>query len=115
MENKKFYHNVYFWLNNPDSEEEKELFLASLKKFLDLSTYAGNTIVSQPAQTSRAVVDNSYTFSLMVAFNNKEQHDLYQTEQPHQDFVNEAGHLWKRVQVFDSFEIWNLNEVQQNQ
>lgn len=114
MEDKNFYHNVYFWLNNPLDSNEKEYFLACLKKFLDLSSYTNNAIVTQPAKTQRTVVDNSYTFCLLVAFKNKEEHDLYQNEDVHLEFVKEVGHLWKKVQVFDSVEMWNASVFQEN-
>lgn len=113
MRFKKIHHNAYFWLNNPKDLGEKEYFLACLKKFIDLSSYANQTIVSQPSKTNKAVVDCSHTFCLMITFKNKEEHDLYKEEEAHKEFVKEVGHLWKKVQVFNSEEIWNTVSVEE--
>ncbi|MGY6649026.1 Dabb family protein [Wenyingzhuangia sp. IMCC45574] len=114
MKDRIFHHNVYFWLNNPTDTSEREIFLACLKKFIDLSSYTDKVIVSEPARTPRSVVDSSYTFCLLVTFKSKEEHDLYQEEDVHLQFVKEAGHLWKKVQVFDSLEMWNTNVLQES-
>ena len=37
-----FVHVVYFWLNNPDSDEDRAIFERELKSFLDKSQFAVN-------------------------------------------------------------------------
>lgn len=99
---KNFVHVVYFWLNNPDSAEDRMAFETSLKKFLNTSKYAGTKFIGVPADTPREVVDNSYTYSLILTFPSKEIQDLYQVEPVHLTFIKESAHLWDRVQVYDS-------------
>ncbi|MBK5193956.1 MAG: Dabb family protein, partial [Flavobacteriaceae bacterium] len=69
---KNFTHVVYFYLNNPDNPEDRSAFENSLKKFLDTSLYAKTKFIGIPAETPRNVVDNSYTYSLILTFPSKE-------------------------------------------
>lgn len=99
---KNFTHVVYFWLNNPDNKQDRSVFENSLKKFLNNSKYAQTKFIGTPANTPREVVDNSYTYSLILSFPSKENQEKYQNEPAHLDFIKEASHLWKKVQVYDS-------------
>ena len=99
---KNFSHVVYFWLKNPDNNSDRQAFEASLKKFLKNSKYAQTRFIGIPAQTPREVVDNSYTYSLILSFPSKEIQDKYQDEPAHQIFIEEASHLWTKVLVYDS-------------
>ena len=102
MEEKNFYHIVFFWLKEPSSLESCSTFENALQKFLDISVYPKTATITKPAHTDRGVVDNSYTYGLLVSFDSKEKHDLYQQEEAHQQFLEEASHLWNKVQIFDS-------------
>ena len=105
-----FAHVVYFWFHNPDSAEDRKVFETSLKKFLKNSEYAQTKFIGVPAETPRDVVDNSYTYSLILTFPSKEIQDKYQTEPAHKVFIEESSHLWKKVQVYDSVGIDKLAE-----
>lgn len=108
MINKKIHHNAYFWLNNPNDLNEKEIFLTSLKKFIGSSSYANQTVISQSMEGDcKGVIDKcSYNFCLTITFNTQEEHDSYKEEKAYDNFVDEVGHLWRKVQVFNSEEIW---------
>lgn len=97
-----FVHAVYFWLHNPDSEEDRKAIEWSLKKFIFNSKYITSKHIGTPADTNRDVVENTYTYSLIVTFKNKEMHDKYQEEDIHKLFIKESAHLWKKVTVLDS-------------
>ena len=97
-----FVHIVYFWLKNPDDENDRRSFKESLEGFVDNSDYIVSVFIGTPAKTDRIVVDSTYTFSLMVTFNSKADHDSYQVEQGHLTFIEESSRLWDRVQVYDS-------------
>lgn len=99
---KNFTHVVYFWLNNPENEKDRLDFETSLKKFLDQSDYAKTKFIGIPANTPREVVDNSYTYSLILTFPSKEIQNRYQNEAAHLTFIEEASHLWEKVEVYDS-------------
>ncbi len=97
-----FAHTVYFWLANPDSEDDRNAFEASLKKFLDNSAYAKTKFIGKPPRASRDVVDGSFTYSLIVTFESAEAQQSYQDEAPHKLFIEESSKLWTKVIVYDS-------------
>lgn len=105
MKTKLFFHNVYFWLKEPVNQIACKEFEIALQKFLNTTIHTRTSSITKPAYTDREVVDNSYTYALLVSFDTKEKHDVYQQESAHQLFLEEASHLWNKVQVFDSVEL----------
>ncbi len=97
-----FAHTVYFWLANPDNQEDRAAFETSLKKFLDLSAYAKTNFIGTPPSAGRDVVDGSFTFSLIVTFESADAQQKYQDEAPHKLFIEESSHLWTKVIVYDA-------------
>ncbi|MBD0778359.1 Dabb family protein [Maribacter sp. ANRC-HE7] len=97
-----FVHTVYFWLHNPDSQEDRAAFETSLQKFMEASAYAKTKFIGTPPRASRDVVDGSFTYSLIVTFESAEAQQKYQDEAPHKLFIKEVGHLWAKVVVYDS-------------
>jgi len=100
-----FAHTVYFWLANPDKQEDRTAFETSLKKFLDNSAYAKTKFIGIAPRASRDVVDGSFTYSLIVTFESAEAQQNYQDEAPHKLFIKESEHLWTKVIVYDSTSI----------
>jgi hypothetical protein len=96
-----FVHAVFFWLVNED-EKTKKAFLAELRKFIDQADMITSQHIGTPADTDRPVIDNTYTFSLILSFDSKKEHDEYQEHQLHKDFISNASSLWVKVQVYDS-------------
>lgn len=97
-----FAHTVYFWLENPDKEEDCKAFEVSLRKFLDHSKFAKTKFIGKPPKASREVVDGSFTYSLIVSFESADAQAKYQTEEAHLLFIEESSHLWTKVIVYDS-------------
>lgn len=97
-----FAHTVYFWLKNPDNASDRDAFETSLKKFINQSPFITTKHIGVPANTSRGVIDTSYTYSLLLTFENKEQQDNYQEEVAHKQFIKESENLWSKVVVYDS-------------
>lgn len=97
-----FVHTVFFWLNDPENDADRQQFEAALRKFLSKSEFAETNFIGTPPKASRDVVDGSFTYSLVVSFESAEAQANYQKEQPHLDFIEEASHLWERVIVYDS-------------
>lgn len=97
-----FAHNVYFWLANPDNQEDRMAFEKSLQKFLDNSKFAKTRFIGVPPRASRDVVDGSFTYSLLVSFESAEAQQGYQDEAPHKLFIEESSKLWTKVIVYDS-------------
>jgi hypothetical protein len=96
-----FIHHVYFWLNNPDSEEDKERLLDGLRKLSNVSTIK-KFHIGVPAATNRDVIDRSYAASWLAIFDDQSGQDSYQVDPIHLKFVEECSSLWIKVIVYDS-------------
>ena len=96
-----FLHMVFFWLKN-DEEKTKKAFMAELRKFIDHVDMIKSQHIGTPAGTDRPVIDNSWTFSLILSFDSKKEQDEYQEHQLHKDFIANASSLWDKVLVYDS-------------
>ena len=92
---------VFFWLKI-DDQANREAFLSELRKFIDNADMIRSQHIGTPADTDRPVIDNTYTFSLVLSFDSKKEHDEYQEHQLHKDFIENASHLWEKVLVYDS-------------
>ena len=104
MNNNVFVHHVYFWLSNPESNEDKKALLAGLQKLSAVKTIQFFHI-GEPATTNREVIDVSYSLSWLLFFENKADQDSYQVDPDHLKFVEECKHLWKKVLVYDSVSV----------
>lgn len=101
----KLTHTVFFWLKNPDSEEDRDALIAGLKTLKDIETVRG-IHVGVPASTEkREVVDNSYQVSELLLFDDVEGQNAYQVHPIHEKFVEDCSHLWSKVTVFDSIAV----------
>jgi len=96
-----FVHAVFFWLVNED-DKTKKAFLTELRKFIDNVDMIRSQHIGTPADTDREVIDNSWTFSLILSFDSKKEQDEYQEHQLHKDFIENASSLWDKVLVYDS-------------
>lgn len=98
-----FCHHVYFWLNNPDDKADREAFEKGVEELLNIPEIKLFHIGVPVAETAgREVVDDTYTYSYMVFFNDPDGHDIYQDHPLHLKFIEECQHLWNRVLVYDS-------------
>src|SRR5690606_21914085 len=97
-----FTHVVYFWFKEPNNHDHRVKFEASLKKFLENSQYAKTKFIGTAPKATRDVVDDSFTYSLILSFESAEDQAAYQTEPPHLVFIEECKDLWEKVIVYDS-------------
>lgn len=100
-----FAHVVYFWFHNPDEEKGRKRFEASLNKFLNNSKFAKTNFVGTPPKAVRDVVDDTFTYNLVVTFESAEAQEGYQTEEAHLTFIEECKDLWSKVIVYDALGI----------
>lgn len=98
-------HHVFFWLKEPGNQQVRKQFEAALKKLLKVKTIKISHIGIPASTESRDVVDHSYSYSLMVVFDTREDQDSYQVDPIHQAFVAENSHLWNKVVVYDSVDV----------
>jgi hypothetical protein len=96
-----FLHHVFFWLKS-------DLDPANIQKFeetvstLPRISHVKLGDVGKPAQTNRPVIERSYSYSLLLAFENKEKHDQYQVDPTHLKFVETCSTFWDKVVIYDS-------------
>lgn len=95
-------HHVFFWLKNPDSQEDLQALLAGIKGLGAVPQVKG-VHVGVPASTEkREVVENSYHASEILLFDSLEDQATYQSHPLHQQFIDEHSHRWSKVVVFDT-------------
>ncbi len=97
----QFIHHVYFYLNNPDSAEDKAKLVEGLNKLATVETIQQHYI-GFPAPTDRDVIVKDYAVSWMCFFKNLEEEEMYQKDPIHLKFIEDYGHLWSTVKVYDS-------------
>jgi len=94
-------HHVLFWLKSDTTEIQKDAFkkgLESLEKIETVKSLHAGT----PAPIERAVVDTSYTFSLVLFFDDLAGHDVYQVHEIHKGFLDEFRGLFEKVIIYDA-------------
>jgi len=101
IEKNGFIHHVFFWLKNPESKQELNQLVDGLKKLSKASTIR-EFHIGIPANTNRGVIDNSYSVSWLLLFENAYNQDVYQTDPIHLKFIDECSHLWSKVVVYDT-------------
>jgi hypothetical protein len=98
-----FIHHVLFWAKNPGNEAEKAQLLAALKQLGTLPmiqiAHVGRPIVTE---FDKGATDGSYTFSVVLVFENATKESEYLYHPLHKKFIDENKHLWGKVQVIDS-------------
>ena len=99
-----FIHMVFFWLKNPDNHNEREIFKALLIEFININPQVLGTHIGEPADTNRSIIDNSYSFSLVVTFPDLATHDAYQIDPSHLQFIEKGKSLWEKVLIYDSIQ-----------
>lgn len=94
-------HHVLFWLKADTTPEQKAAFkkgLESLEKIEVVKTFH----VGTPAPIDRAVVDTTYTFSLILFFEDLAAHDVYQVHPIHKAFLEEFRIHFEKVVIYDA-------------
>lgn len=97
----RFIHHVFFWLKNPESQEDKQKLIAGLQKLTKAKTIE-SAHIGVPANTNRDVIERSYQVSWLLVFKNDADQEVYQTDPIHLKFIEECSMLWEKVVVYDS-------------
>jgi hypothetical protein len=98
----KLVHHVFFWLKNPDSKEDLERLLKGLRTLADIPSVRGVHFGVPASTEKRDVVDNSYSASEILFFDDTAGQKIYQDHPIHKQFVADCSHLWQRVVVYDA-------------
>ena len=94
-------HNVYFWLREDISEEEKASFMAGARSLGDIESVQAFYMGPHADTEAREVVDHSYDLSLVIHFADKAAQDAYQVDPIHTAFVESSATAWSEVKVYD--------------
>ncbi|MBA4410106.1 MAG: Dabb family protein [Bacteroidota bacterium] len=96
-----FVHHVFFWLKEPKNPEARAEFEKGLHELIKVPQIQSSHI-GAPVESPREVVDDSFTYSFLTFFKNKEDQDVYQTHPIHLKFIEDCQHLWEKVIVYDA-------------
>ncbi len=102
---KKVIHHVYFWLKNPQSQEDLEKLLAGLKTLKGIETVRGIHIGVPASTEHRPVVDASFSASELLIFDDLEGQKTYQDHPIHLEFIKNCSALWEKVIVYDATDV----------
>lgn len=98
-----FVHHVFFWLKEPKNAEARKDFEAGLQGLITVPQIQSSHI-GTPVESPREVVEDSFTYSYMAFFKNKEDQEIYQTHPIHLKFIEDCQHLWEKVIVYDAMD-----------
>jgi hypothetical protein len=98
----KLVHHVFFWLKNPQSREDLARLLEGLRTLAKIESVRGAHFGVPASTEKRDVVDNSYSASEMLFFDDTAGQKIYQDHAIHKQFVADCSHLWERVVVYDA-------------
>lgn len=101
----KLVHHVFFWLKNPDSKEDLEKLLKGLRTLAKIESVRGVHFGVPASTEKRDVVDNSYSASEILFFDDTAGQKIYQDHPIHKQFVADCSHLWERVVVYDAVSV----------
>ncbi len=98
-------HHVFFWLKNPSSKEDLNKLVEGLKTLKNIETVR-KIHIGVPASTEhRPVVDNSFSASELLFFDDLAGQKTYQDHPVHLKFVENCSQLWEKVIVYDSVDV----------
>ena len=96
-----FVHHVFFWLKEPKNQASRTQFKKGLQELINVPLIK-TCHIGTPVVSAREVVDDSFTYSYIAFFRNKEDQDNYQTHPIHLKFIEDCQHLWEKVIVYDA-------------
>jgi hypothetical protein len=100
MEALMFVHCVYFWLKEDLAFDDMARFEAGLQSLVDIGSVRSGWY-GTPAATDRPVIDRSYSYGLVVVFDDEAGHDAYQVDPSHDAFRQRFSPLWNDVRIYD--------------
>ena len=104
MKTKKLVHHVLFWLKNPDSKEDVLKLIEGIETLRNIESVRAAYIGTPAATEKRAVIDDSYSVSELLIFDDLEGQEIYQVHPIHKKFIENYSYLWEKVVVYDAVE-----------
>lgn len=99
---KRITHYVLFWLKEELGEQDVVKFADFFEELRKIPTIR-SLEYGRPAKTNiRDVVDNSFTYNLLVRFDKMEDINVYEKHPIHLAAIEKFKHNWGKVVVHDS-------------
>lgn len=95
-------HHVFFWLKNPNSQEDLDQLIAGVKTLSKIETVRDLRVGVVASTEKREVVDSSWSVSELIFFSDLAGQATYQDHPIHQEFIKKCSHLWEKVVVYDA-------------
>ena len=95
-----FVHAVFFWLRPDLTEAETAQFIEGARSLTTIPSVR-HGFVGTPADTDRPIIDRSYSWGVVVTFDDVAGHDAYQVDPAHDKFRIECAPLWSKVLIYD--------------
>lgn len=95
-------HNVHIWLDEGLDEGQVRHFLDGVRSLEEIPSVRRLFLGGPAATPSRGVVDNSFSYAIVVWFDDVAGHDAYQEHPIHLRFVEENEAKFDRVRVRDN-------------
>ncbi|WP_257670337.1 Dabb family protein [Parapedobacter tibetensis] len=103
MENEEVIaHYVLFWLNDDLSEDEINNFVGFFEVLKTIPTIKSLHYGRAANTHQRDVVDNSFTYNLLVFFDTMDDLNVYETHPIHVEAIEKYSKYWRKVAVHDS-------------
>lgn len=95
-------HSVFFWLKEDLTAAEEKAFKDGLKSLATIKTVQ-QCLIGPPAPTEkRDVIDDSYSYALLLHFADIDDQDAYQVDPLHLKFIEDHKDKWTKVIVYDN-------------
>ncbi len=105
IKKEKLSHHVFFWLKNPASKEDLSKLIQGLNSLRKIETIRSLQIGIPASTEKRDVVDNSFSVSELMFFDDVEDQKIYQDHPLHKKFIEDCSPLWEKVIVYDAIEV----------
>lgn len=95
-------HNVYFWLDESLTDEQKMDFEGGLSALFEIDSVSQGSFGKPASTPDRPVTHNTFDYALLLEFDSVEKHNEYQVDDDHQVFVDQFSQWFKEVRIFDT-------------
>ncbi len=95
-------HNVYFYLKDDVTAEEKQQFEEGLKELLKIEEIHKAELGTPAATEERDVTDNTYAYTIFTWFKTMDDYNVYADHPDHLKFIEKYKGLWADVRVYDA-------------
>jgi hypothetical protein len=100
-------HHVFFWLKDPASTRDRDQLVAGLRTLAGIPLIKELYVGILADTEKRDVVDASWQVSELMFFGDLQSQASYQQHPLHLDFVKNCSHLWEKVVVYDTLNLFS--------